>query len=88
MISVRIQPRARRQSFAGLFGKAIEMELDTPPVNGTANGIPQTFLPKALGVSKSQIEIVSTHANGNERILVKRWDADAVEACLEVHLGL
>ena len=64
------------------------MEFDTPPVDGAANGIPQTFLPKALGVSKSQIEIVSTHANRNERILIKRRYADAVEACLGVHLGL
>jgi len=56
---VKVQPKASRNGFAGLYQDALKIRLTAPPVEGKANKALIDFLADWLGVKKSQVEIVS-----------------------------
>lgn len=55
---VRVAPRASRNRVVGVQDGALKVALTAPPVDGAANDGLRKLLAKALGVSKSQVEIV------------------------------
>jgi uncharacterized protein (TIGR00251 family) len=55
---VRVAPRARRNRIVGVQDGALKVALTAPPVDGAANEALKKLLAKALGVSKSNVEIV------------------------------
>ena len=71
MVSVLVQPRAARNQLAGLHEGALKLRLTAPPVEGAANKACIAFLAKALGLAKSNLEIVSGQASRHKRILVR-----------------
>jgi len=66
-----IQPRARANEIAGLRQEALKIRLTAPPADGEANRACLKFLAKALGVAKSDLEIVSGASGRNKKILVR-----------------
>jgi len=58
-IAVRVQPRASRNEIAGLRGSELRIRLTAPPVEGAANDALILFLARALGVSRSDLALVS-----------------------------
>jgi len=58
-LKVRVIPRAKRTAFAGWRGDRLVIRLQAPPVEGAANEALRKFLAKALGIRKSDIEIVT-----------------------------
>jgi len=59
IFKVKVQPKASRNEFAGLYQDALKIRLTAPPVEGKANKALIYFLADWLGVKKSQVEIVS-----------------------------
>jgi len=59
VFKVKVQPKASRNEFAGLYQDALKIRLTAPPVEGKANKAPADFLAQWLGVKKSQVEIGS-----------------------------
>jgi uncharacterized protein (TIGR00251 family) len=57
-LRVRVQPRASRESIAGLRQGALMVRLTAPPVEGEANAALQRFLGKALGLPPSSVELL------------------------------
>ena len=55
---VRVAPRASRNRIVGVRDGALKIALRAPPVDGAANEALKKLLAKALGVAKSEIEIV------------------------------
>jgi uncharacterized protein (TIGR00251 family) len=55
---VRVAPRASRNRIVGVQDGALKVALTAPPVDGAANEALKKLLAKALGVSKSNVEIV------------------------------
>jgi len=55
---VRVAPRASRNRIVGVRDGALKIALMAPPVDGAANEALKKLLAKALGVAKSEIEIV------------------------------
>jgi len=55
---VRVAPRASRNRVIGCQDGALKVTLTAPPVDGAANEALRKLLAKALGVSKSNVEIV------------------------------
>jgi uncharacterized protein len=78
-LSVRIQPRASKNESLRMEGGRFKIRLTAPPVDGAANEALVKFLANSLGVSKSQVEIVSGHAS-REKIVridgISGTDAD------------
>jgi len=55
---VRVAPRASRNRVIGIQDGALKVALTAPPVDGAANEALRKLLAKALGVAKSEVEIL------------------------------
>lgn len=63
IIQVQIQPRSSKNEITGLHNGRLKIKISAPPVNGKANQALIEFIAKALGVSKSKVEIVKGHTS-------------------------
>lgn len=59
IFTVRVVPRASRSEIAGEMDGAVKVRITSPPVDGAANAELIKLFAKTLGVSKSQVEIIS-----------------------------
>jgi len=80
---VRVVPRSRRDEITGLHGDALKIRLTAPPERGKANRALQEILADRLGVSRSEVEILSGHTSRQKRVRVKGVSADAVRTLVE-----
>ncbi|MBW1755807.1 MAG: YggU family protein [Deltaproteobacteria bacterium] len=55
---VRVAPRASRNRIVGVQEGALKVALTAPPVDGAANEALKKLLAKAVGVAKSDVEIL------------------------------
>lgn len=78
VLSVRVQPRARRSGVAGVYGEALKVALRAPPVDGAANAALTAFLAELCGVPGRSVQIVSGQASRDKRVLFEGLDAEAV----------
>ena len=70
ILSVWVQPRASRNEISGLQGEYLRIRLTAPPSEGKANYLLREVLAKALGISVSEVEILSGHNSRRKRIRV------------------
>jgi hypothetical protein len=80
ILTLHIQPGAKKTEITGLHGEALKIRLAAPPVDGKANAALIAFLAKACGVSKSAVELVSGDTCRAKRVRVTGADAARVEA--------
>lgn len=80
ILTLHIQPGAKKTEIAGLHGEALKIRLAAPPVDGKANAALIAFLAKACGVSKSSVELVSGDTSRAKRVRVSGVDPATVEA--------
>jgi uncharacterized protein (TIGR00251 family) len=57
VLTLHVQPGARRSSVAGLHGDALKVKIAAPPVDGEANAALVDFLSGVLAVAKSAVAI-------------------------------
>ncbi len=82
VLTLHIQPGAKRTEVAGTHGDALKIRLAAPPVDGKANEALIAFVAKALGVPKSRVELVAGHASRAKRLRVADVAAETVAAAL------
>ena len=82
VLSLHIQPGAKRTECAGLHGEALKIRLHAPPVDGKANEALIAFLAKSLGVPKSHVELVSGHSSRAKRVRVAGVGAEVARQAL------
>lgn len=80
VLSLHIQPGAKKTEIAGLHGEALKIRLAAPPVDGKANAALIAFLAKTCGVPKSAVELVSGDSSRTKRVRLTGVDAATVEA--------
>jgi uncharacterized protein (TIGR00251 family) len=68
---VRVAPRASRNAIAGVHEGALKVSLTAPPVEGAANEALRKLLAKALGVPKSNIEIIRGERGRNKVLRIR-----------------
>lgn len=78
VVSVRVQPRARREAIAGVHGDALKVALAAPPVDGAANEALVKFLAGLCAVPPSSVRIVGGQTSRQKRVLFASLDAAAV----------
>ena len=83
-VTVRLQPRARRDEVVGERGGAIVIRVTAPPVDGRANEALCRLIAKAAGVAPSSVQIVRGHSSRDKVVRV----ADVDEAALRGALGV
>lgn len=69
-VALHIQPGAKREGVAGLFGTSLKIALNAPPVDGKANAALIRFLADRLSVPKKNIEICSGASSRDKRVFV------------------
>ena len=79
IFKIFVQPKSSKNVVVGLHGDALKIKLTAPPVDNAANKICIKFLAKALGVSKSSLEIVSGHSSRSKQILLRSEGANTPE---------
>ncbi len=82
VLTLHIQPGAKRTECAGLHGEAMKIRLAAPPVDGKANEALIVFLAKTLGVPKSNVDLISGETSRAKRVRVDGVDAETVRRVL------
>lgn len=82
VLTLHIQPGAKKTEVAGRHGDALKIRLAAPPVDGKANEALIAFLAKALGVPKANVELVSGQTSRAKRLRVAGVAPAAAEAAL------
>jgi uncharacterized protein (TIGR00251 family) len=76
LLTVHVQPGAKRSEAAGLHGDALKVRVAAPPVEGRANAALIAFLADAFGVPKKSVTVVRGATSRRKTILVSAPHAD------------
>ena len=76
---VRVTPRASRNRVVGVRDGSLKVALTAPPVDGAANEALRKLLSKALGVSKSAVEIVRGERGRTKLLRVRGADESKLD---------
>lgn len=57
ILTLHIQPGAKRSEIAGLHGEALKIRLAAPPIEGRANDALLRFIAETFGVPLRQVEL-------------------------------
>jgi uncharacterized protein (TIGR00251 family) len=82
VLTLHIQPGAKRTETAGLHGDALKIRLAAPPVDGKANDALIAFLAKTLGVPKARVDLVAGQTSRAKRVRVGGVSAATAAAAL------
>lgn len=83
VLSLHIQPGAKKTEVAGLHGEALKIRLHAPPVDGKANDALIAFLAERLGVPKARVVLETGQTSRSKRVRVVGVVAEAVVATLK-----
>lgn len=81
-IALHIQPGAKREGVTGLFGTALKIALNAPPVDGKANAALLKFLAGKLGIPRGNIELCSGASSRDKRVFAAGIDIVKAEELL------
>ncbi len=84
VLPVRAQPNAKRAGVQGERNGALKVAVTAPPEDGRANEALVEVLREALGVKRSQIELLSGQTSRDKKFLVRGLSADEVLSRLGV----
>jgi hypothetical protein len=59
VLSLRVQPRAKKDELVGPDGGYLKVRITAPPVEGKANNHLRRFLARELGVPQSRVELLA-----------------------------
>jgi len=82
ILTLHIQPGAKKTEIAGIHGDALKIRLAAPPVDGKANQALIAFLADTLGMTKQHFTLVSGQTSRAKRIAVAGGEATVVAAVL------
>ena len=71
IFKIFVQPRSAKNMIVGLHGDALKLKLTAPPVDNAANKMCIKFLAKSLGISKSQLEIISGQTSRTKQVRLR-----------------
>ena len=87
LLPVRAQPGARRNGVQGEQAGALKVAVTAPPQDGRANEALAEVLRAALGLKRSQLELVGGATSRDKRFLVRGLARAELERRLAALLG-
>jgi len=87
VLSVRAQPGARRNGVQGEQSGALKIAVTAPPEDGRANAALVEEMREALGVKRSQIELLSGQTSRAKKFLIRGVAKAELEARVAALLG-
>ena len=82
-LNIRVVPRASRSEIVGFHDGALKVRIAAPPVDGAANEELVKVLAKAVGLSRSSVEIVGGLASKNKRVALRGVSLEDLERILK-----
>lgn len=82
VLSLHIQPGAKRTEVVGPHGDALKIRLAAPPVDGKANAALLAFVAAKLGAGRTAVELVSGQTSRAKRVRVARATPEQVQSSL------
>jgi len=83
LLSIRVQPRARRDEVVGWQGTTLRLRVTAPPAEGRANQAVIALLAEALGVPRSSIGLVSGAGARDKVVRIGRHSLEEIRALLD-----
>jgi uncharacterized protein len=71
ILSVRAQPGARKNAVLGALAGSLKVAVTAPPEDGRANKALVEVLRRALGLKRSQVELLSGQTGRDKRFLIR-----------------
>jgi uncharacterized protein (TIGR00251 family) len=87
VLPVRAQPGARRTGVRGEQAGALKVAVTAPPEDGRANKALTEALRDALGVKRSQVELLSGTTNRDKRFLIRGLTKEVLKSRISALLG-
>jgi len=81
--TVRVQPRASRDEFAGEYQDALKIRLTAPPVDDRANEALRKLLASRLKVPMSAVRIASGEHSRTKRVEIRGVTVETIRALAE-----
>jgi uncharacterized protein (TIGR00251 family) len=81
-VSVRLQPRARRDEVVGERAGAIVIRVTAPPVDGKANAALCALVARAAGVPPSRVSVVRGQTSRDKVVRVDGVDEEILKQAL------
>ena len=82
VLPVRAQPGAKKNAVTGERAGALKVAVTAPPEDGRANQALVEVLRDALGVKRSQIELIGGQASRDKQFLIRGMAKGALAAIL------
>jgi uncharacterized protein (TIGR00251 family) len=87
VLPVRAQPGARRPGVQGEQNGALKVAVTAPPEDGRANQALLEVLREALGLKRSQVELLSGQTSRDKRFLIRGVAKEELRQRVEGLLG-
>ena len=87
VLPVRAQPGARKAGVLGEQAGALKVAVTAPPEDGRANKALLEVLREALGLKRSQVELLSGVTSRDKRFLIRAVSITELSARVAVLLG-
>jgi uncharacterized protein (TIGR00251 family) len=81
-ISIRLQPRSRRDEVVGERAGAVVIRVTAPPVDGKANAALCAFVARAAGVPPSRVSVVRGQTSRDKVVRVDGVDEEILKNAL------
>lgn len=75
LLSIKVQPRARRNELAGTLGPELKVRVTAPPVDSAANEAVVEFLAETLRIPRRQVTLVRGQTSTHKVIRIDGLDA-------------
>lgn len=82
ILTLHIQPGAKKTEIAGLYGDALKIRLAAPPVDGKANEALIHFLAKTLDIARSAICLKSGQTSRRKVLEIQANDKAVIAALI------
>ena len=82
VLSLHIQPGAKKTGIAGPHGDALKIRLAAPPVDGKANEALVAFIAEKVGAGRTAVRLISGQTSRTKRVRIDGIAAAVVLARL------
>jgi uncharacterized protein (TIGR00251 family) len=82
VVTVRVQPGAKRSAIIGEHAGGLKIAVAAPPVEGKANDALIAFLRELLQLKRSQVEILRGEKSRQKQVLLRGVGRKDIEALL------
>lgn len=86
LLKLRVHPGAKRSSVNGIFGNALKIDLQAPPVDGKANAALLKFLAGELQIPKAAVSLKSGDCSRDKVVRISGITPEQIISSLKIEL--